>query len=385
MFDFEFYNPVRVVFGKNTIGQLSNLCSSYSKIMVAYGGGSIKANGVYDQVIAALQGKEIVEFSGIPANPTFEKCMEAVHLCREQQVDFVLAVGGGSVVDGVKFICSAAVNSIGNEWEILETAGAKVTKAIPHGCVLTLPATGSEMNMNAVVSKVATKEKLYFGSPHSYLQFSILDPETTYSLPPRQTANGVIDAFVHVCEQFVTKDVNTPLQDYQAIAVLKTLVQEGPKALQQPKDYNARANIMWCGTNALNHLIGSGTVQDWATHTIGHELTAFYGLDHAVTLAILLPGVWQNTLEYKKAKLELLGTQVWGLSQSESLAQQAIQKTEEFFNSLGVATKLSEHGVNAKEAAAKIYERFVERGIASVGETGSLSPDVVRAVISARA
>ncbi len=262
---------------------------------MTYGGGSVKKTGVLDQVLSALAGFDVLEFGGIEPNPSYETLMNAVKIAREEKVTFLLAVGGGSVLDGTKFIAAAAHYDANiDPWEILETYGSKITRAIPMGSVLTLPATGSESNKGAVISRKTTGDKRAFMSEHVQPVFAILDPVYTYTLPPRQVANGVVDAFVHTVEQYVTYPVDGKIQDRFAEGILLTLVEDGPKALQEPENYNVRANIMWAATQALNGLIGAGVPQDWATHMLGHELTAMHGLDHAQTLAIVLPALWNR-------------------------------------------------------------------------------------------
>lgn len=293
MNNFTYCNPVKIVFGKGTIAGLPELLPADGTVLLLYGGGSIKRNGVYDQVTRALHGKSWMEFGGIEPNPLHETCRQAITLARKERIGFLLAVGGGSVLDATKYI-AAGCKYDGDPWDIL-SKGAEVKSALPLGCVLTLPATGSEMNDAAVISRASTREKLCFISPKVMPQFSILDPETTFSLPRRQTVNGIVDAYVHVTEQYVASPCNAPLQDRQAEAVLLTLVEEAPKILVKPSDYDVRANLMWAATNALNGLIGCGVPQDWATHMIGHELTAFYGIDHAPSLAVVLPSLWRHT------------------------------------------------------------------------------------------
>jgi NADP-dependent alcohol dehydrogenase len=306
---------------------------------------------VYEQVRSALAGRPLVEFGGIEPNPHFETLMKAVEIVRAQDIDFLLAVGGGSVLDGTKFIAAAAPFK-GDEWDILAKS-APVKSAVALGTVLTLPATGSEMNTNAVITNWTRREKLPLSSDLVYPRFSVLDPETTFSLPPRQIANGVVDAFVHVMEQYLTFPVDAPLQDRMAEAILLTLIEEGPKTLAEPQNYEARANVMWCATMALNGLIGQGVPQDWATHMIGHEITALCGLDHAQTLAIVLPGVLQVQHEQKRAKLLQYGERVWDIvsgSDDERIAG-AIRRTREFFEKLGVPTTLHGYGVKPEAVA----------------------------------
>jgi NADP-dependent alcohol dehydrogenase len=348
MQNFVYHNPVKIVFGKGSIAQLTDLLPQNAKILMAYGGGSIKKNGVYDQVMTALSGRAVTEFSGIEPNPKYETLMRAVEIVKKEKIDFILAVGGGSVLDGVKFIAAAAVYAEGiDPWQMLVDHGASIKASLPVGAVLTLPATGSEMNGNAVVSRLSTQEKLAFGTPIALPQFSILDPETTYSLPTRQTINGIVDAYIHTLEQYMTYPADAPLQDRQAEAILQTLVEEGPKALERPTDYNVRANLMWSATQALNGLIGCGVPQDWVTHMIGHEMTALYGLDHAVTLAIVMPAVMRYKAKEKREKLLQYGERVFGISKGDddSRVLAAIEKTEEFFRSLGMKTRLVEHGI----------------------------------------
>lgn len=355
MNNFIYHNPVKIVFGKGSIKELSELIPKESKILMTYGGGSIKKNGVYEQVKSALKDFNVLEFGGIEPNPRYETLMKAVDICKNEKIDFLLSVGGGSVLDGTKFISAAAKYENGDPWDIL-SKDAEIKDAIPLGDVLTLPATGSEMNMWAVISRESTKEKLAFGHPLVYPKFSILDPETTFSLSEWQTANGIVDAFVHVLEQYMTYPVNALVQDRFAEALLKILIEEGPKAIKNPKDYDTRANIMWAATQALNGNIGVGVPQDWATHSIGHELTAFYGLDHARTLAIVLPGVWKHQKAAKEEKLKQYAKQVWNYEGSDSV-DKAIEFTEQFFRSLGMKTKLKENGIG-EEKFEEIANRF---------------------------
>lgn len=371
MYNFIFQNPVKVIFGKGTIAQITPNIPAQSKILMTYGGGSIMKNGVYNQVKAALKGYDVTEFGGIEPNPRYETCMKAVEICREKKIDFLLAVGGGSVLDGTKFIAAAFYYTEGDPWEIL-TQGKPVSKALPIGAVMTLPATGSEMNGNAVISRNSTQEKLAFYSPAVYPQFCVLDPETTFTLPERQTRNGIVDSFIHVCEQYMTFPVNAPLQDRQSEGIFHTLIEEGPKVLKNPTDYEARANIMWAATNALNHYIACGVPQDWATHGIGHELTALHGMDHAQTLACVVLGLFKHQKKSKLAKLAQYGRRIWGLSgdNDDAIADQAICKTEEFFRSLGMKTHLNEYGVG-DENFEEIGSRFERRGI-KIGEHANL-------------
>jgi NADP-dependent alcohol dehydrogenase len=382
MHNFEYHNPVRIVFGKGTIAKLKDLIDPSEKILLLYGGGSIKKNGVYDQVMAALKGRDVREFSGIEANPRYETCMKAVEVVLRDGVDFLLAVGGGSVLDGAKFIAAAARYKGDQPWDILTSGGSVVKTAVPLGAVLTLPATGSEMNCFSVVSRESTGEKLAFGHPSVYPVFSILDPQTTFSLPQKQLRNGLVDAFVHVMEQYATFDVNTPLQDRQAEAVVRTLVEIAPDVLNKTDDYDSRANFMWTATHALNGILSCGVVQDWTTHSIGHELTAFFGLDHAETLAIVMPALWQHQFDYKKEKLAQLARRVWHSLEGEVNAQAraAIDHTVAFFHSVKMPTRLSDYNLTEKDTK-KVVERFRQRGDV-LGEHKNIAADQIAEILS---
>jgi NADP-dependent alcohol dehydrogenase len=379
MQNFVFHNPVTIVFGKGSISKLAGLVPDSGKVLLAYGGGSIKANGVYDQVTAALKGREVVEFGGIEANPRYETLLRAVEIVKAQGVSFLLAVGGGSVLDGVKFVAAASLLEGDDPWTIL-SPGVPVGAALPIGAVMTLPATGSEMNCFAVISREETKEKYGFGSPAVYPKFSILDPEATFSLPDRQVANGIVDAFIHVLEQYLTYPAEAPLQDRMAEAVLSTLVEIAPSAMAKPANYEARASLVWAATMALNGLVGVGVPQDWTTHGIGHELTALFGLDHAQTLAVVMPAVMRHQAARKKEKLLQYGARVWGVtagSEDERVAD-AMRKTETFFQSLGVKTHLRDYGIES--GWEEVPARFERRG-AKLGEHGDLGAGEIREIL----
>lgn len=383
MTNFTYYNPVKIVFGKGMIAELKTLVPAGAKVMLTYGGGSIKANGVYDQVRAALAGFEVCEFGGIEPNPRYETCMRAAAQAKAEKAGFLLAVGGGSVLDATKFIAVAALYGAGDPWEIME-GRTPVTAALPLGSVLTLPATGSEMNTYAVISRDATGEKLAFGSPHCYPLFSVLDPETTFSLPARQVENGIIDTFAHVMEQYMCAVGRAPLTERQAEAVLLTLVEEAPKVKSAPGDYAVRANLMWCATVGLNGSLGCGVeAQDWATHMIGHELTALYGIDHGRTLAVIMPAVHRHQLERKLPRLAQCAERVWGLCEGDARARaaQGIDRMEAFFRSVGVPTRLSEYGIDAADAGRQVAERLAKRGV-KLGEYGDLGPEAVREIVA---
>ena len=382
MFNFSYQNPTRIVFGQGQIKELAKLVPANAKILLTYGGGSIKQNGVYQQVMQALEGFEVLEFSGIEPNPSFETLLKAVEMVKQQDITYLLPVGGGSVIDGTKFI-AAAVAYAGDPWDIL-TRKAKLTQAMPLGCVLTLPATGTESNGNSVVTRYSTQEKLSFASLLVYPQFAILDPTVTYSLPPRQVANGVVDAFVHVMEQYMTYPVNAPVQDRFAEGLLLTLIEQGPLALSDPQNYDVRANVMWAATMALNGLIGQGVPQDWATHMIGHEITAVHGLDHAQTLAVVLPALLNEQRTQKREKLLQYGRRVWGLQHAdeERLIDDAISYTRAFFEQMGVPTRLADYGIKA-EAVDELVNKLEQHQLLKLGEHGDITLAVSRKILQA--
>lgn len=384
MNNFEFFCPVKVIFGKNTISELPKYVDKSKKFLMTYGGGSIKKNGVYEQVIKALEGYDVLEFGGIEPNPKYETLMKAVEIVKRENVDFLLSVGGGSTLDGTKFI-AAASKYYGEEdaYDYFIVKQNEVLDALPLADVITLPATGSEMNNGGVISRLSTNEKLAFHSDKVFPQFSIIDPQVTYSLPVRQTVNGIVDTFVHVMEQYCTYDVNSPLQDSWALGILRTLIQEAPKVLANPDDYEARANIFWCATTGLNYWISVGVPQDWATHMIGHELTAFYGLDHGQSLAIIEPRLLKNQKVSKAKKLAKLAREVFCINEVVDLkaADIAICEIENFYNSIGMKTKLSDYEIDAKEAAEKISDRFKERGTL-LGEKLNIGADAVYEIVS---
>jgi len=380
--NFNFYNPVRILFGKGEIAQLPNYISKDQKVMITYGGGSIFKNGVYDQVKKALEGYDIIEFGGIEPNPKVATLRKAVELGKKEKVQFLLPVGGGSVIDGTKLI--AAAMCIDNDpWDIL-IGKAEVKSAIPMGTVLTLPATGSEMNAGAVISNTDTQEKYAFHSVHVMPKFSILDPETCYTLPDIQIANGVIDTFVHVMEQYITYPVNAQINDRFAESILQTLVEVGPKALSDKTNYDHMSNYMWSATVALNGLIGAGVPNDWATHQIGHEITAFEGVDHGQTLAIVLPGVMSIMREGKKDKILQFGARVFGVTAGteQEKIDETINKMDSFFRQMGLKTRLSEYGIG-QATIDKIVERFEKRGY-NMGERADISPAKLRLILENR-
>lgn len=383
MTNFELYNPVNYVFGKDQMSKLTELVPQNAKILLTYGGGSIFKNGVYDSVTKVLQGYALFEFGGIEPNPRFETLMKAVTLIREQNIDFILAIGGGSVIDGTKFI-SAAVKFQGDPADILRKRilFKELSQVIPFGTVLTLPATGSEMNSGAVVTIEATQEKLTLGGSALFPKFSICDPTVIASLPKRQLQNGVVDAFTHVMEQYLTYPHDALLQDRIAESILQTLIEIGPSVVENPTDYKLASNFMWCATMALNGLIQKGVPSDWATHMIGHELTALYEIDHARTLAIIGPNLYRVMFDTKKEKLAQYGKRVWNLTGSEEeIAQKAIDKTTAFFHKMGMLTRLSENTENYTDTANFIVNRFEERGWKALGEKQNITPEKVKEIV----
>ncbi len=384
MENFEFYNPVKIVFGKDQLKDLNELISRDEKIMLLYGVGSIFKNGVHEQIVKALRDYDITEFGGIEPNPLYETCMKAVNIIRDENITFLLAAGGGSVIDAAKFISAAIYFDDGDPWGILSER-KEIRRSLPFGAVLTLPATGTEMNANSVITRNSTLEKFSFSNPLVFPRFSFLLPEAAGFLPPRQVANGIVDAFVHVIEQYLTYPVNAPLQDRMAEAILLTLVEEGPKVYADPKNYEAMSNLMWCATMALNGLIACGVPGDWSVHSVGHELTALHNIDHARTLAIVLPGLWKVLREEKKEKLLQYGSRVWNITEGseDERLQKAITRTVDFFESLDVKTKLSGYGVK-EDTIEKIVSRLEKRGWLAFGDRKLITPAVVGEILRAQ-
>lgn len=383
MNNFDFYNPTRIAFGEGKIAALDTLVPKDAKVLVLFGGESARRTGTLDEVEAALGGRQVQLFGGIEPNPSFETLMEAVSVVQRDGIDYLLAVGGGSVIDGTKFVAAASVFE-GDAWDILLKGGTNIHRALPFGSVLTLPATGSEMNKGAVVTRKSLQAKLPFHSEQVFPQFSVLDPTKSFTLPPRQVANGVVDAFVHIVEQYLTYPANAPVQDRFAEGLLQTLIEIGPQALADPENYDVRANLMWVATLALNGLIGSGVPQDWATHMLGHELTALHGLDHAQTLAIVLPAMLAERKDAKHDKLVQYAQRVWSIhegSESEQ-AEAAIEKTRAFFESLGVKTRLGDYQL-AEEHIEPLINSLEAHGMTALGEHNDVTPDVCRRVLHA--
>jgi NADP-dependent alcohol dehydrogenase len=381
MENFTYFNPTRIHFGRGQIAAIDKELPADARVLLLAGSGSIKSNGVHAQVLKALGSRVLFEFFGVEANPDYDTLMKAVAVARRERIDWILAVGGGSVLDGAKFV-AAAIPYSGDPWEILVTRGSKLETALPIGAVLTLPGTGSEANGASVISRRSIKEKLAFIHPLAFPRFSILDPETTFTLPERQISNGVADAFTHVIEQYLTFPAHAAVQDRFAESVMRVLIDEGPKSVGNPRDYDARANVVWAATWALNGAIGAGVPQDWASHMIGHELTALHGIDHARTLAVVVPSLLNIQRATKAAKLIQYGERVWGIREGSDDARidAAIQKTRGFYESLGLRTRLSDYNVRA-ETAAEVAGRLRARGELKLGEKGDITPDVVEKIL----
>jgi NADP-dependent alcohol dehydrogenase len=382
MLNFEYKNPTKILFGKDQIANIAKEIPKDAHVLMVYGGGSIKTNGVYEDVKAALNGFLVTEFGGIPANPEYETLMDALHIIKKENITYLLAVGGGSVIDGTKFLSSAALFDGPEPWDILSKS-IRTEKGMPFGTVLTLPATGSEMNSGAVITRRATQEKLGMGGPGLFPQFSILDPRVIKSIPDRQIANGITDAFTHVLEQYLTYPTQALLQDRIAESILKTLIDIAPIILKDKSNYEAASDFMWSCTMALNGLIQKGVPTDWSVHAIGHELTALYNIDHARTLAILAPNIYRYKFENKKEKLAQYAERVWNIQTGtiDEKATQAIQKTEAFFQSLGIKTKLSEYTDDYKKCATFAAERLKSRGWIALGERKDITPNDVMNII----
>ena len=382
MNNFEFKNPTKIIFGKDTIQKLENEIPKDAKVLLLYGGGSIKKNGIYEQVKTALSKVDVVEFGGIPANPEYDVLLEALKVIKDENITYLLAVGGGSVIDGTKFLSAAALFEGDTPWDIL-SKNIRTEIGMPFGTVLTLPATGSEMNSGSVITRAETKEKLTMGGPGLFPQFSILDPQVIASIQKRQLANGLTDAFTHVLEQYMTYPIGALLQDRFAESIMQTIIEVAPKVIKDPTDYEAASNFMWSCTMALNGLIQKGVPNDWAVHAMGHELTALFGIDHARTLAVIAPSHYKYNFKAKKEKLAQYAERIWNITEgsTDDKAHTAIEKTVTFFHDLGIDTKLSDYTKDYEGTAEEIAKRFTDRGWLGLGEHQSLSPDKVETIV----
>lgn len=372
--NFTYFNPTSIEFGTGKIKSIVKYIDKNSKVLVVYGGGSIKKNGVYEQVKIALDGYTWFEFAGVEPNPSIETLNKAVKIIKDEKIDFVLAVGGGSVIDGSKYLVTAALYD-GDGWDFLE--GKTVEKALPLGAILTLPATGSESNTTAVISRNSTNEKRYFGSALLYPKFAVLDPSVMSTLDDRQLANGLVDAFVHTCEQYLTYSNTSLLHDGYAQTILK-----GLHILAQ--DWKSRYEIQWqenlmlLANQALNGFIGSGVPQDWATHMIGHELTAVYGLDHARSLAVVQPQLLRVMIEDKQEKLTQMGKEVFGMPHNYEMVIEAI---EFMYHSIGVSTNLNDYNIDDK-VVENITSALKKHGMTNIGENANVTLEKVEKILT---
>ena len=381
MLNFVFQNPTKIVFGKGSINQIAGEIPQEAKVLITYGGGSALRNGVLAEVKTALRGYDITEFGGIEPNPEYETIMKGVALAREKKIDFLLAVGGGSVIDATKFM-AAVIPFKDDPARLLENAGSAIVRALPIGVVVTLPASGSEMNNRAIISRKAVRYKRAIMNPFLFPRFAILDPTKTYTLPVRQIGNGVVDTFVHVLEQYMTYPVCGIVQDRLAEGLLQVLIEEGPKALSDPQNYDVRANLMWCATMALNGLIGAGVPQDWAAHRIGYELTVLYGMDHAQTLAVLVPAMFKILESDKRQKLLQYGERVWGINKGNDgeRVDAAIEKTREFFEKMQLPSRLSAYKITDK-CIPLVVEQLKAHSLVNLGERQNVTPEVVEKIL----
>lgn len=379
MLNFEFSNPTKILFGKGRIANIAKEIPPDARVLITYGGGSVIRNGVLDEVKSALEGYTYFEFGGIEPNPAYETLMKAVEIVRAEHIDYLLAVGGGSVIDGTKFIAVGAEYTQGDPWEIVLCRGVGIDKALPLGVILTLPATGSESNHRAVVTRKSMNAKISFATTAVYPRFAVLDPTKTFTLPKAQISNGVVDSYMHVLEQYLTYPLDAPIQDRFAEGILLTLIELGPQALAEPENYDLRANLMWCSTLALNGLIAAGVVQDWATHMVGHELTALYGLDHAASLAAVFAGMLKERRHDKHDKLLQYAERVWGLKEGsdDEIIDAAIEKTRQFFETMQLGTHLSDYGLSAANIP-EIIESLEKHNMVKLGERRDVTPDRVR-------
>ncbi len=363
MLDFTFHNPTKIIFGKNSMNQIGTEAGRYgSKVVLTAGGGSIRRNGIYDKVKSQLSGFIVEEFWGIEPNPRVETLRDAVHLCKQFKPDLILAVGGGSVIDASKLVAAGAVYG-GDPWDLVKDQ-IFPPGPVPLGSVLTLAATGSEMNKGGVITNWATNEKIPYLNPDCFPRFSILDPQNTYTVPRDQTAYGIVDIFSHVLEQYLNQNVNSPLQDRFCESILLTVMENGPVALREPENYDARANLMWASTLALNGLLSAGVPSDWATHRIEHEISAFYDIPHAAGLAILTSR-WMDVVYLQKLdKFVKYGQRVFGIQElGEACACDAIRATHDFFSSLGIKMNLKDWGISDE-----YFETIIDRKAGTIGE-----------------
>lgn len=380
MNNFNFCVPTDIRFGRDQIECLPEELKKYGKrVLLVYGGGSIKRTGLYEKIQSLLKEFEIYELSGIEPNPKLSSVRKGVALCKEHKIDVVLAVGGGSCIDASKHIACGAFYE-GDPWDLVLDR-SKVTGALPIAVVLTICATGSEMNSGAVISNEETNEKLEINTPLLYPALSICDPTYLYTLPAKQTAAGTVDIMSHVFEQYFQPNDGAYLTDRLAEAVLKTCVHYGPIALKEPENYEARSNLMWSSTVGLNHLLTVGKGGAWSVHPMEHELSAFYDITHGVGLAILTPAWMRYVLSDETvARFAMYARNVWGIEETDPYraAQLAIDKTEEFFISLGMPSTLREVGIDHSRFAEMAEEAVRTSGIASRSYVHLAKEDIVK-------
>jgi NADP-dependent alcohol dehydrogenase len=381
MLDFVFQNPTKIIFGKSSISKIFGEIPREAKVLVTYGGGSAERSGVLDEVKDSLPGYDLTFFGGIEPNPEYETIMKGAALAREKKIDFLLAIGGGSVIDGTKFM-AAVIPFQDDPALLLENAGSAIIRALPIGVVLTLPASGSEMNSRAIISRKESRHKRAVMNSFLFPRFAVLDPTKSYTLPVRQIGNGVVDTFVHVLEQYMTYPVEGKVQDRLAEGLLHVLIEEGPKALIEPENYDVRANLMWCATLGLNGLIGAGVPQDWAAHRIGYELTVLYGMDHAQTLAVLVPAIFKIMEISKREKLLQYAERIWEIGEGSEADRidTAIEKTRDFFEKMRVPTRLGDYSVTDK-CIPQVVELLQAHGMLALGEHQSVTPEIVEKIL----
>ncbi len=381
MNSFELYNPTKVIFGVDSYSKIDSEIPREARVLMTYGAGSIKNNGVYDAVMKQLGNRVVFEFGDIEPNPSLQTLEKALSLMKSESIDYLLAVGGGSVIDGTKFLAGAIFYQ-GDPWDILKK-GIRINKALPIATVLTLPATGSENNSGAVITNKLTNEKLGMGGPALFPIVSFLNPEVVKSIPRRQLVNGLMDSFTHVLEQYLTYPINAMVQDGYSESLLKSIVKLAPRLINEPYNEVNAGNFMWICSMALNGQLGKGVPTDWSTHIIGHELTALYNIDHAVTLAIVFPNLWKNQFENKKEKLAQYAENVWNIQEGsiDEKAKMAIKCTEDFISSLQIDVRLSSYSLEYKRAANIIKENLKSRGQTRLGEKGTITPEVAERII----
>jgi alcohol dehydrogenase len=368
MQNFTYWNPTKLIFGESQLEQLKTEIPLYGrKVLLVYGGGSIKRNGLYEQVIQQLNdlNVEVFELSGVEPNPRIETARKGVELCKKENIEFILAVGGGSVIDCTKLIAAGAKYE-GDAWDLV-VKKAVATEALPFGTILTLAATGSEMNSGSVITNWETKEKYGWGSPATFPKFSILDPTNTFSVPKDQTIYGMVDMMSHVFEQYFHQVENTPLQDRLCESTLLTVMEAAPKLVNDLENYELRETILFSGTIALNGMLQMGYRGDWATHNIEHAVSAVYDIPHGGGLAILFPNWMKHCLKENPARFKQLAERVFAISPEgktdEEVGLLGIEKLREFWTSIGAPSRLADYQIDDSQLEvmadkAMVYGEF---------------------------